>query len=183
MSVSIESEVKELLPKAPVPPGYQFPKGASEEELDAVENRLGFSLPSILRSWLQYCNGALVGPGGLLGINASMPALDIEACIQGHAGWRDVKLVPIAGDGCGNYYVMHVSQGRGDDPIFFVDTVRDPLRAAYVVASDLWHFLRFLLLKELEQTNWPFSPEDVLAADPAIMSVNVAPRPWETESR
>lgn len=108
MSVSLKTEVKELLRKVPVPPGYQFPAGASEEDLRAAENRLGFPLPLTLRDWLKGCNGSLVGPGGLL-------------------GWIERKLVPVAGDGYGNYYVMAVSQGPAADPIVFVDTVRDPL--------------------------------------------------------
>jgi hypothetical protein len=95
--------------------------------------------------------------------------------MHGHPGWHDRRFVPVAGDGCGNYYVSDASLGLTVSPIFFVDTFVNPLQPAYVVASNLWLFLRFLFMKDLGKSRWPFSREEVLANDPAILHVSTAP--------
>ena len=72
-----------------------------------------------------------------------------------HAPWRDRGWLPVAGDGCGNQYVL-VSHG-----------------IAYVVASDLWTFLRFLLLRETGDGRWPFDRRAVIAADPELAGLPI----------
>lgn len=178
MQTSITAEVIGLLSCLPVAPGYRLPTGATPESIEAAERRIGIPFPTELRNWLQHCNGPCVGPGGLLGINTPKPAFDLEFCLAGHQGWKERGFLPVAGDGCGNYYVM-IRQLGGPPmrPIVFIDTIQNPLNPAYVVASDLWHFLRFLFLRELRQTKWPFAREEVCDADPRILNVTVAPPP------
>ena len=93
--------------------------------------------------------------------------------------WKSKKWIPIAGDGCGNYYLLATSHeyGRGR-PVFFVDTHEDPNEPSYLVASDLWHFMSFLLRKELGESAWPFRKEFVVEEDPAIESYHGLRYPW-----
>ena len=56
---------------------------------------------------------------------------------------------------------------------------------AYIVASNLWQFLRFLLQAELDRlqnraSGWPFDEASVLKADPELARCGVnVPLPWE----
>ena len=68
-----------------------------------------------------------------------------------------------------------------DHPVCFWDhETDDPLVPGYVVASDLWHFVRFLLRSELGERSWPFDREKVLAEDPAIAKVTGIDLRWQT---
>jgi len=60
-------------------------------------------------------------------------------------GW-----LPLAGDGCGDYYVLASKSTVPSTPptLLFIDQ-SDYHLAAYAVASGLWHFLWFLLEDEL----------------------------------
>ena len=51
--------------------------------------------------------------------------------------------------------------------------------AEYIVASDLEHFIRFLIEDELQLTERPFDKEEVLSKDPAIVNFTGVPLPWE----
>jgi hypothetical protein len=78
-------------------------------------------------------------------------------------GW-----LPVAGDGCGNLYVL-VARGYLVGSVGFIETMVDPDRIDYLVASDLWRFLRFLFLRETGDRRWPFDRTTVLAADPNLL--------------
>jgi hypothetical protein len=100
-----------------------------------------------------------------------------------YPSWKDKGWIPVAGDGCGNYYVL-ATRGSGVEtakrPIYFVDTSMDREKPAYVVASDLWHFLRFILRDELGRDYWPFKKYRVLEEDPDLEEAPGAPKPWDT---
>ncbi len=175
----LRKEVLELLTRVPTPPGENIPAGASEAEIVAFEKRTGLKVPSQLQSWLLACNGPCVGPGGVFGIKPSREDLDIEELLRLHPTWVDDGWIPVAGDGCGNYYLV-ASTGRfGDgEPIIFVDTMEDDSAPVYVAASSTWQFLRFLFKKELGQSNWPYGHHEVTTDDPEIESVHSVPLPW-----
>ncbi len=167
-----------LVHQVPREAGASISGGASEDQIHTLTEQLGFEVPEELRMWLRMCNAPPIGPGGLFGISPDNPSLDIAAHLALCPGWRDNQWIPIAGDGNGNYYVLagHTDFGR---PIFFVDHEIDLARPAYVVASDLWHFLRFLLREEQGIRYWPFDKQQVLADDPLLQSYSNAPWPWE----
>jgi hypothetical protein len=175
-----KTEALQLLGRLPVAPGYKLPLGADEKNIAEAENWFGFALPKELRDWLRHCNGPCVGPGGLLGVGTPNPAFDIQRCVAGHPGWAEHKFLPVAGDGCGNYYVIAPDPHQSvPHPVVLVDTIHDPLAPSYVVGSDLWHFLRFLFLRELGRSKWPFAREEVCATDPKVLNVSIAPFPWD----
>jgi hypothetical protein len=94
--------------------------GASSQELEGLERRLGRPLPGQLADWLRICRGAAIGPGGFFGNRPDRPSLDIPAYLGLFPEWADKRWLPVAGDGCGNYYVLLPSGQVG-----FVDTISD----------------------------------------------------------
>lgn len=109
-------------------------------------------------------NGAIAGPGLLLGADTDNPDLDISFNQSLWPEWPEQRWLPVATDGVGNAYV--------------VTSDEDPGSLAYVGASSLVHFLVFLLDKELGERRWPFDADYVTEQDPAITSAPGAPLPW-----
>ena len=79
---------------------------APEDDLAVLSDRLGRSLPPVLRSWLSICRGAAIGPGGVFGQRPDRPYLDMVRIRDLFPEWRSLCWLPVADDGCGNYYVM-----------------------------------------------------------------------------
>jgi hypothetical protein len=96
-------------------------RGGTPEELLALERRIDRSLPDQLREFLTVCNGARIGPGGFLGQRPDDPDCDLPTVLALWPGWSPKRWLPVAGDGCGNYYVMTT-----DGQVGFVDTMADP---------------------------------------------------------
>jgi hypothetical protein len=177
---TIEEEVAGLLRCVPSPPGEAIPPGASDEVIAAFERRCGVAVPSELRQWLKTSNGPCVGPGGLFGIRPLREDLDIELHWRLYPMWKEKQLIAVAGDGNGNYYVLDANQRTtGGHPVTFIDTMEDPARPLYVVASGLWKFLYFLLAKELRPSPWPFDRRFMQREDPEIVSFSEYTMPWE----
>jgi len=162
------------------------PPGATGEQVAALGQRLGLASPCELQGLLLLCTAPQVGPAGILGIAPTQPFLDLETILGQHRddGWADRGWLPIAGDGCGSYYVMatQASSATGH-PIYFIDE-RDYTSAVHVCASELWQFLRFLLTAERlaedeYDTYWPYNKSRVLADDPALAGITTPPLPWD----
>jgi hypothetical protein len=175
--MDVRDEVRDLLSRAPRAPEDSIPQGVSDDTLRRFEERVGMPVPQTLRDWLRLANGARIGPGGLFGID-TRKSLDIENYLREYPEWRENRWLPVAGDGTGNYYVLVVGRDDGCSPVFFVDTHEDPAEPAYIVGSDLWQFLRFLLRKECGDRGWPFSRDKVVMEDPAITLYDDVPQPW-----
>lgn len=79
--------------------------------------------------------------------------LDLLRILADYPLWREERWIPMAGDGCGNCYLLVPEPDRSCS-VCFIDTISSPSELAYLVASDLWHFLTFLLQAELEATGW-----------------------------
>jgi hypothetical protein len=62
------------------------------------------------------------------------------ACKPGFPGWAGQGWLPVAGDGCGNCYVL-----TADGTISFVDTMKDPGQIDHRAAGDLLSFMIGLL--------------------------------------
>jgi cell wall assembly regulator SMI1 len=159
------------------PPDEQIPAGISDSEISLCEARLGILFPEKLREWLGYSNGPCVGPGGMMGVKTVRDNLDIEVILDLHPTWKEKGWLPVAGDGCGNYYVLVISNPK-ESPVAFVDTMEAESELAYVVASDFWRFLFFLFRGDLRESRWPFDKVEFERMDPEIFHLGL-PLPWD----
>jgi len=176
----IMSDVKDLVARSSSPPDEPLPAGATDWAIAELEQRTGLEVPGDLRSFLLFSNGPCVGPGGLMGINAVKKSLDMEHVLGLYPKWLEKGWIPAAGDGCGNYYLVVTRNDFGPgEPVVFIETIESHDTPAFVVASGMWQFVRFLLRKELGESRWPFARDEVVAADPGILSFRGVSLPWE----
>lgn len=159
------------------PPGEPRPAGATQQEIQSAEVELGFQLPLQLRQFLEFLNGPCMGPGGIFGVRTPRRDLDILGILQLYPEWSERHWIPVAGDGCGNYYVV-IADDAQSSAVFFVEPTSSSKEPAFIVASDYFHFLSFLLRKELGEKQWPFNKDFVMANDPDIQLSARAPLPW-----
>ncbi len=162
-----------LLPLLPLAPKDRLPLGATPEQIDAFQRRIGINLPTQLLEWLSICNGPCIARGGVYGIRRDREFLDIESRLSSLPSWCGNNFLPVAGDGCGSEYVLSVTPVAGLNPVFFVDHEDEGVleEPSYAVASSLWHFLHFLFREELGDEEWPFDSHKVLSVDPEILKV------------
>ena len=186
LKAQLQYHIVRLIELVPREPGTSLPQGATEVELAAFERTTGMCLPIELIEWLKICNGPIVGPGGIYGVAPADKFVRIEAHFELYPEWKDRGWFPIAGDGCGDLYLLDSSSGSEErHPIVFIDQC-EMLKPDYLIASDLWHFLYFLLQRELDyeltkKSHWPFDKARVLEIDPDIEQyAGQYPIPWET---
>lgn len=173
-------QISELLYQVPRPPEDSIPSGVTDEEIAQFEERTGIVVPAVLRSWLSVTNGPCVGPGGFYGIHPLRSHLDIEEYLTRYPNWNKRQWIPVAGDGCGNHYIMPTQNEFGlGYPVLFIDVGRAVDSPSYVVASDLEHFIVGILRKEIGSTGWPFSRDNTLTFDPQLSEYHGVPFPWE----
>lgn len=175
------SWIYDLLKKA----GEIQPMPANDSDIEELAAEIPQSFPKELRQWLMICNSTLHVPGSLFGIKPEKDWLDISRKITLYPEWKKLGWTPIGDDGCGNVYVL-VNDENGLRPIVFIEMIEGSNQLTYTVASELFKFLFFMLteeaafLKEEEERDrrWPFDKEWVVQHDPNILSVTVAPLPW-----
>jgi hypothetical protein len=154
-------------------------KDASDEVIDSFQQRNDMWVPPDLKEWLKYSNGSFTGPGGLYGLGNGIEHLNIETYYSYYPRWKQKKWIPISGDGTGNSYIVDANKDSSTyGAVFFIDTTENPNEISYVVASDLWHFLFFLMKNEDAQTGWPFSREYVISVDKKLETIDGALLPW-----
>lgn len=135
--------LRELVAGAVRAPEEESPRGAGPEELTILSARLGCGIPPILSAWLSVCRGARIGPGGVFGQPPDTPLIDMAWRRNLFPEWAELGWLPVAGDGCGNCYVL-----TGDGTIGFVDTMKDPGQIDRQVAGDLISFMIDLLAND-----------------------------------
>ncbi len=167
-------EVLELLLGAQAAPTKTV-EGATDEELMQLEQDLGRPLPEELRTWLEACKGSVAGPGSLYGVGNEAEWLNISYHVGLNSSWRQTGLIPVAGDGAGNTYVLDTR--IVGNPIGFVEEIEDPEEIQYYCASGFMIFLRELLLDYISDTAWPFDRDYIARVDPGLLSLH--PQPWE----
>ncbi len=175
----------ELLARPDEPPR---PAGASDAEIAALEDYLGTPLPADLRDWLRFSNGAFIGTVPAFGAHSLDAPLSIQRVLNRFPIWRDRRWIPVASDGCGNFYVIPTQGEYGDGfPVLFVEAVIDHSVPQYIVASDFGHFLIGMMVDELNPLDdefteavWPFVEETVVRDDPEILKFHGVPLPWNT---
>jgi len=176
--MQLPNDVRALCFAVEWPPEEPTVDGATEEQIKSAEDTLGIIMPREFRCFLAFLNGPCIGPGGLFGVETRSPRSDIRAILGRYPEWKAEDWIPVAGDGCGNYYVL-VATSENGQPVCFIDTMSSSRDLAYVVASNFWQFLRFLLGKELGEKRWPFDQDFVTSQDPAIRTSTVATLPWD----
>ncbi|MEV4134206.1 SMI1/KNR4 family protein [Dactylosporangium sp. NPDC049742] len=139
-------DVLRLLAGVQRAPEQPFPGGADEQELADLERRLGGPLPAVLVDWLRVCKGEAICAGGVYGARPDRASLDIAERLALYPRWREFGWLPVAGDGCGNVYVL-LTRGELAGQVAFVDTMADADGIEAVEADSLWTFLRSLLIR------------------------------------
>ncbi len=195
---SVQSEIHNLLHRVKwLGTGAGPIKPASQKDIREFETEYGSKLPAELAEWVNMYNGATVNPGGIYGLN------DILSLYKSvNPSWLAKGWIPIASDGCGDYYVLDTNifiPTSGTHPVYFVDQSNYD-KPAYVVASGLWRFLKFLLDREIldqalspevrmdataqnPESHWPFNKAHVLQVDPEMVDYQGSvPLPWELET-
>ncbi|WP_433789815.1 BTAD domain-containing putative transcriptional regulator [Actinoplanes sp. CA-252034] len=153
-----DARLLELVARATRSPEDHEPvRGATEDEIAQIGGRFPMPLPSSYVSWLRVCNGAAIGPGGVFGTGDALERLDQ------FGGWSQRGWIPIAGDGCGNVYVVDAESGA----VYFIDAAEGD-DYSYRVAGDVPHFVRFLLERDAGRRGWPFDARYVTGIDPGI---------------
>jgi len=134
------SRLRLLVAGAVRAPEDEPPHGALPTELEVLAGRLGQPLTLPLKTWLSICNGAAIGPGGVFGQRPDRHFLDMVKIRELCPAWRGLGWIPVAGDGCGNYFVLTPGATVG-----FVEPMSDPRILAGQVAPDLLSFMTDLL--------------------------------------
>ena len=183
----LQSEVLERLIRVrPLQDGAVHPRGAADDEIQRFEDEMNVNLPSELRSWLKVCDGALVNPGCVYGLN--FPAdVNIGWYLREYPGWAQRRWFPIASDGCGDIYILdceYLTPSTSTHPVVFLDQ-SDFAEPSYIVASGLLRFLFFLFESEIVadrggEVFWPTCRDKVVAVDPAIEETTL-PLPWNLD--
>ncbi|MBM2622806.1 SMI1/KNR4 family protein [Actinoplanes sp. LDG1-06] len=132
-----------LVERAPEQP---MPGGVSDHDLADLQRRLGCPLPTELVEWLRICKGEAIGAGGVFGARPDQDHLDIATYLTLYPRWRELSWLPVAGDGCGNYYVL-VGSGPLAGKVAFVDTMSDPDSVEVIAGDSLWTFLQSYLIR------------------------------------
>lgn len=146
-----KQEAIRLLTFLDLAPDDVLPSGATLRQLRDFEKRTELKLPNQIREWLSICNAPCVAEGGVFGVSPTRPFLDIESYLFDHPGWRDNNWLPVAGDGCGNYYIVVLNAEDLDFcPVFFVDHEESYDILSHEIAPDFWSFLLWLFKRDLK---------------------------------
>lgn len=151
--------------------------GATDDEIQSIETKVGLPLPDSLKSWLRVCKSSTGGEGGIYGLSETHEFLNIDALLNLYPTWRALGWIPVAGDGCGNEYVIVQHDGR--EVVAFVEAVVEEDEIAYITATSLEIFLREMLLNEAGQTGWPFDRDYVQRVDPDLLEIS--PNPFDVD--
>jgi cell wall assembly regulator SMI1 len=118
-------------------------EGASPGQLARLEERLRRKLPEELGALLTICNGGAIGPGGIYGQRPDNSYLDLPSVLELFPEWAALGWLPVAGDGCGNYWVL-----LGDGRVGFVDTMSHSGALDRVSDPDLFSFVERILVDD-----------------------------------
>lgn len=143
------------------------PEPASPAVIAAARHLLGGVIPDELGTVLELpgspCMAGqaceyLLNASGILRVSALFPE------------WRSAALVPLGGDGCGNYFALH--RGPAGTAVVFVEPMLDAGAPQYAVASDVEHFIEAVL----QNRDW-FDAALMRELDPRLLSLGL-PLPW-----
>jgi cell wall assembly regulator SMI1 len=143
-------KIRRLLDELARVKNQELPSGATKEDLDAFTRNTGITIPEELKEWLAICNGTYLFGGGFCGVNTAED-LDIECILARRSEFCDKGWIPVAQDGCGNYYIVPTRSEFGEGfPVFFSDTYSNWYVPTYIVASSIGRFLEFALQEAID---------------------------------
>lgn len=131
-------ELRERLLAFPV---KQFGHGATTDEIEQAEAKLGVVLPESFRAFLQQLGWGGVEDIELYGLGSDVPEfLDLVRVTEAERTVMQPPLpphlVPVLNDGGGNHYCLDSSrQFRGESPIVFWEHESGPLQQPEDVAN------------------------------------------------
>lgn len=171
-----DEEVR-MLKELPSPKPFE---GISRQVILSYSASISIPFPESLVDWLELVNGAHVDSQALVGIKSTC-AMDIDALFQLFPCWKSSGFIPVATDGCGNYYVIITNNSYGVCfPVAFIDHEKSILKPDYLVASDFRIFVCAFIRKELGLTKgWPFDKAKMVEIDPNLLKFNGIALPWE----
>jgi hypothetical protein len=187
MNEALLGAATDLLTVVPRPPEMTRVPVATDFDIQRLQNAFEFELPKALLAWLRACNGAPLGPGGLLGSSLERPSDDILSARGLVAAYMPANFLPVATDGCGNLYVIRLGGDPArSNPVYFAEVRSEPFALEYTSASSLEHFYYLFLKSDTQKDGWPFSEQYTLLADPGMRASAEelgAPHPWELARR
>lgn len=178
-----EAHIVRLVTMLPRAPESVIPRGVTKREINRFVQRTGVPLPDPVARWFELFDGPPVGPGGVFRIGDQPVGGQVEkidVVYRRFPEWQASKWIPLATDGCGNYFVAMPCSGRW--PVVFIEPILDPVVPQYVVASSPLAFFEFLFERETRDTGWPFARKYVLSRDRDILAFDgLLLLPWSLE--
>lgn len=173
-----ESRIRELLSKL-THPDNKIPDGLSKAEIIKLSQKIDITLPKDFSSVLEITNAPYINGQVLLGVS-SEDHRSLEAVYQMYPKWKYWGWLPIANDGCGNYYIIPTKNDFGEGyPVIFIESTINSETPGYIVASNVAIFIEFLIERELKMSRWPFDKQLLLSRDPNIQNYQNVNLPWE----
>ena len=162
------------------------PNGATDRDIDAVALFFGVDYLGILEVWLAGCRGPFLVSQPIVGFGATKRPGDFfhyRDILESHPDWVDFGWVPIASDGCGNFYIYPLKTGDEHYRPIFLVYAESPTEPSQVVASNLLRFILRLLRSELtdfdesieDDIDYVFSEEEIRANDPEAVGMEPPP--------
>jgi hypothetical protein len=180
---NIDFEVIDLLDNLSESEGIAIPQGGGEDEFKDIATYMLVEDIAELAVWVSISTGPIPISQPLMGFSVDQNQNDsnhYKNVLSTYPEWRRRKWVPIAGDGCGNYYLYPLMNDFNNRrPIFLVDVSKSTITPYCAVASHLFHFLVRLLESELNREDYAFTRDKVLRQDVKIQQISSLAMPWD----
>uniref|UniRef100_UPI00405700C9 SMI1/KNR4 family protein n=1 Tax=Agathobacter sp. TaxID=2021311 RepID=UPI00405700C9 len=133
--------VEECRAKKPILFGLEHDKILCAEEIEQFEKTVHITLPEKYKEFIMNYGGGYFG-------YANIYSLDIDSnfYLLKHNNLPFDKYVRIADNGCGDYYVLCIENGKCLDPLFFYDHESD--KAIPTEYEDVFEYLVKVGLKK-----------------------------------
>ena len=153
-----------------------------KEELLKFEKKNSVELLPELKEWLSVFNLSessqiFTHTPILYGFKEMQESFNLGRDLYYRYGWIQKNWIPIASDGCGNMYILgKIKPDIAETPVFFVDMISSAPEPDYVVASNLWYFLKFVFMQSIYEFSspekiffWPLEDlDEVLKIDKSL---------------
>lgn len=108
--------VEECMAKKPILFGLEHDKDLSAEEIGRFENTVHIILPDKYKEFIASYGGGYFGYVNIYSLDE-----DSDFYLLDHNDLPFDKYVRIADNGCGDYYVLCIENGKCLEPLFFYD--------------------------------------------------------------
>lgn len=124
MTTHVPVRVLALLETAARAPGYEIPAGVDSALLEQYLRLAGLRPSAQWLAWVSLTNGPRVGPGGFYGVGTISADTDVQEYLTAHPELLRMKLLPVAGDGCGGFWLLACEGAPRPGATFYFDAVR-----------------------------------------------------------